>query len=290
VGPERLWWVASALRLQKATTRQATVVAVSDDVLLDGFAFTGFRSFSGDQLQVVGPLSKVHLLAGPNNSGKSNVLAVAQRVLPSLARGGNLEFGLQDVPFGSPTSPGGGFRIAVGVPLDLADVTEIYASKTVTTEAVRAVLAGKSFRRDSDTAIWFEFVLEGNSWAPSPEQLKDGEQARERSPIGPSILSQLSGELTSTRRGGGDAIRVLTRLATDLSITGHIPPVVTISAFRQIGPGSTDTPEEDYNGPGLIDKLAQLQNPTYDRPEDKKEIRAGQQLPQNALRRHRDRH
>jgi hypothetical protein len=152
------------------------------------------------------------------------------------------------------------------------------------------VLAGKSFRRDSDTAIWFEFVLEGNSWAPSPEQLKDGEQARERSPIGPSILSQLSGELTSTRRGGGDAIRVLTRLATDLSITGHIPPVVTISAFRQIGPGSTDTPEEDYNGPGLIDKLAQLQNPTYDRPEDKKEIRAGQQLPQNALRRHRDRH
>ena len=44
------------------------------DVLLTGFGFSGFRSFGSDDLQRIGPMSKVHLLAGPNNSGKSNVV------------------------------------------------------------------------------------------------------------------------------------------------------------------------------------------------------------------------
>jgi len=54
------------------------------NVLLKGFGFAGFRSF-GEEIQRIGPMSKVHLLAGPNNPGKSNVLTFARRVLPQLA-------------------------------------------------------------------------------------------------------------------------------------------------------------------------------------------------------------
>jgi hypothetical protein len=44
-----------------------------DDLLLHGFAFTGYRSFAAPTTPFA-PLSKVNLLAGQNNAGKSNVL------------------------------------------------------------------------------------------------------------------------------------------------------------------------------------------------------------------------
>jgi AAA15 family ATPase/GTPase len=45
--------------------------------LLSGFGFRGYRSFFGD-LQLIDPLEKITLIAGQNNSGKSNVLRVAE--------------------------------------------------------------------------------------------------------------------------------------------------------------------------------------------------------------------
>jgi hypothetical protein len=48
--------------------------------LLPGFAFTGYRSVRSD-LQLIGPLSKVNLVAGQNNAGKSNILRFAHQYL-----------------------------------------------------------------------------------------------------------------------------------------------------------------------------------------------------------------
>src|SRR4051812_41332988 len=44
---------------------------------LSGFGFRGFRSFYGPDIQFLDPLEKVTLIAGQNNSGKSNILRVA---------------------------------------------------------------------------------------------------------------------------------------------------------------------------------------------------------------------
>lgn len=55
-----------------------------DGILLDGLAFSGFRSFPPNQMQRFGPLGKLNVLVGPNNAGKSNVLRVVQRVLLGL--------------------------------------------------------------------------------------------------------------------------------------------------------------------------------------------------------------
>ena len=45
-------------------------------VLINGFTFRGYRSFPSDQPAVLYPLRRVNLIAGQNNTGKSNVLRV----------------------------------------------------------------------------------------------------------------------------------------------------------------------------------------------------------------------
>jgi predicted ATPase len=48
-------------------------------VELVGIALSGYRSFAAGDVQFIAPLNKVNLLAGANNTGKSNVLRFAQR-------------------------------------------------------------------------------------------------------------------------------------------------------------------------------------------------------------------
>lgn len=51
--------------------------------VLHGIAIAGFRSF-GSTLQYFGPLNKLNVLVGSNNSGKSNVVRFLQRVVLSI--------------------------------------------------------------------------------------------------------------------------------------------------------------------------------------------------------------
>ncbi len=43
------------------------------NVLLNGFGFSGYRSF-GDELTKIAPLKKINLIIGQNNVGKSNII------------------------------------------------------------------------------------------------------------------------------------------------------------------------------------------------------------------------
>jgi hypothetical protein len=45
-------------------------------VLIKGFTFRGYRSFPSDASVVLYPLRRVNLIAGQNNTGKSNILRV----------------------------------------------------------------------------------------------------------------------------------------------------------------------------------------------------------------------
>ncbi|TOG86858.1 hypothetical protein CGI91_22245, partial [Vibrio parahaemolyticus] len=42
-------------------------------MLLNGFGFSGYRSF-GDHLTKIAPLKKVNFIIGKNNTGKSNII------------------------------------------------------------------------------------------------------------------------------------------------------------------------------------------------------------------------
>src|ERR1700754_5089822 len=79
---------------------------MTDDVRLHGFSIGGYRSFpADDKPQRIGPLGKVHLLAGPNNSGKSNALRAVQQFLESVAARAGVTFEDFDRPYGEPPAP-----------------------------------------------------------------------------------------------------------------------------------------------------------------------------------------
>ncbi|MCA0253708.1 MAG: hypothetical protein LCH76_15750 [Actinobacteria bacterium] len=76
--------------------------------LMSGLGLSGYRSFAYDHMQYVAPMSKVNLIAGQNNAGKSNLLRFVEG-LPLAVPGTPPTNGLSgslDTPVGS--SPGGG--------------------------------------------------------------------------------------------------------------------------------------------------------------------------------------
>lgn len=236
--------------------------------MLQGFAFTGYRSFGTEALQVVGPMSKVHLLAGPNNSGKSNVLRVAELALPSVGIGGSLVLDDLDVPV-NPHGPAAQ-TLSVALPFLVTDkLRELVEQQLGPNQRgqleslwdLPALLlegAESSFR-------WIRFQLEGDRWNLAKEQV---EALTAQDPSGGGFLRDLSMAVASQSGGerGEDARRVLARLGELAQIRERIPPVSTIGAFRRIEPGELQ--DGELNGPGLIERLAQLQNPSYGRHEE----------------------
>jgi predicted ATPase len=72
--------------------------------LLQGFGIESFRSF-GKGVQFVGPLEKVNIIIGENNSGKSNVARFIKKVTYPLLRSSALSVGANDLPQGAGEAP-----------------------------------------------------------------------------------------------------------------------------------------------------------------------------------------
>lgn len=122
------------------------------DFLL-GLGIGSYRSFYGPGSQLLAPLSRVNLIAGQNNAGKSNLLRFAaflgdRHAPPPLTP--------LDRPFGvAPAEP---LRAALAIPLSDADVAERFASQggrgignvRQLVEALRA----PSFRLTDDDLFW----------------------------------------------------------------------------------------------------------------------------------------
>lgn len=49
-------------------------------MFIDGFGISGYRGF-GSKVQYIGPLNKVNIFIGQNNSGKSNILSFIEKYL-----------------------------------------------------------------------------------------------------------------------------------------------------------------------------------------------------------------
>jgi hypothetical protein len=97
-------------------------VSQDDGILLHGFGFTNYRSFSGE-IQRIGPMSKVHLVAGPNNAGKSNILRVAHSGLAALRTNAWLQLNQADRPV-SGQSPGT-LTMEIPVPVNAAVLADL---------------------------------------------------------------------------------------------------------------------------------------------------------------------
>lgn len=237
------------------------------DVLLEGLGLSGFRSFGDEDLQKVEPLTKVHLLAGPNNSGKSNILTAVARLLPSLRTGAApppLE--AVDIPLGT-TQSEHRLRIAIARTVTPDDFEKVLGSSGSLADELNQILNGETFGRTSRGSRWFEFEVGRDSrgdltrWIGSERQVDDltahAHAAR---------LQALSSGLTGTAGGaqGEDARRILAKVVSGIGIAASLPPVATISAFRQISKRGAAPPDTaSHDGAGLIDRLAELQHPAF---------------------------
>lgn len=216
-----------------------------------GFGLTGFRSFGTKELQFVGPMSKVHLLAGPNNSGKSNVLRVAERVFPSLRGDANLDLSVLDIPLVPEEVGHSELRVSIPYRAAASDFEIAVGAEPF----LRQLLSGSTFGSDGQL-LWFEFQFQASGWRTTDRQVADVATAGSRpTGGGGNILDVLAQRLTTVQGGGvgADAGRIMDRIVAGWQVLQSIPQVASIGPVRQITSGS-----QDYNGSGLIERLQQL--------------------------------
>ncbi len=222
---------------------------------LSGFGFTGFRSFYGEPQRLY-PLTKVNLIAGQNNSGKSNVLRVVQQMEDLVGNG----TGGLDVPQ-VPGPPPFELIVCLG---DQASVhSEFCEAENLTNspviEAARRILADPGFDINGDGRVWMRFTN------PSPNN-RDQSIYKQSTELDQS-KTKLAGFLQNSgrpysddyRRNAIEFLRMLRKLL-------KFPKVQFVEASRRI--------EDTIGETTLVDRLARLQNPDVGRNEDRERFAA----------------
>jgi hypothetical protein len=254
-----------------------------------GFGIAGYRSF-GPEMQYFGPLGKITLLAGPNNSGKSNVLSFVTGHLSSMVQ--KLSSGQSYSLTGLDVSQGvgaGPLRFAVPLPNSPEAVKElagnIWGSRPQSTsnefvQALIFLLRSKPLN-----------PADGLAWIPIDVTRGGGREQKIAVPT--DLLNTLSkidnsGNTdygmnrhlwqvlwtTITGQGRGDiaAHWVPQTMAKLCELCLHAPTTQFVPAYRQID--SSVTSPTDLSGRGLIPRLAELQHPTIDKQSHKEKFRA----------------
>jgi AAA domain, putative AbiEii toxin, Type IV TA system len=236
--------------------------------LLPGFAVTGYRSIYGP-LQVIGPLGKVNLIAGQNNSGKSNLLRYVYYFLG--ARNWTIPAGL-DAPLVPDAAQ---YEFAVARRITDTDIREIASRQNplnpdVVVGHLQAMLATQDLRLTDDDLIWFRYRMQD---APHMARVFDPSMLDAILQSTGMDYSDLSTAFTSQAGGARDN---LARILDLFSPADNVPPVQIIGAFRQITPGAggEDPMTSASTGRGLIQGLQRLQQPTIDQQADKQRFAA----------------
>ncbi|MFJ9594958.1 AAA family ATPase [Streptomyces virginiae] len=219
-------------------------------IILPGFGIAGYRSFGRD-MQYSGHLGPVTLLAGQNNSGKSNFLR-----LLTLASSGRDELTELDRPQGQAA------YCLYAVPFDArARVASITSERNWLPGPSRMI--AELFEHPSichDDLTWITYQINGTI---------DLDQFKEVvSHFGNSKLIQICRDLHFGHVSGADDssgqanMRTIAQAVLPRSPWPGRDSVETIEAFRQILPSHENEPGVgNHEGLGLLPRLQRLQNP-----------------------------
>lgn len=230
-------------------------------VYIEGVAAQCFRGI-GPESQLMGPFAKVNFFVGANNSGKSVVLEL-------IARHVKLHSGKAPVIRDVDIFRGQGsaqFKIGVGISVEMA-VSRL--SQHEAASRFSAYYGQESFANtlqeclekiSEDGLIWISIDQGGTVSLFDPYHLS-------RVTNWPFEIRSLWTAFTR-QTGGGAQQWVKETVNVILSNIVHLPSTVQIiPAKRIIGP--KDEIFEDLSGRGLIDHLASLQNPQWNKREDR---------------------
>ncbi|BCI52898.1 hypothetical protein NIIDNTM18_21760 [Mycolicibacterium litorale] len=223
--------------------------------MLTGFGIRGFRSFHG-QTQYVSPLSDINLIAGQNNSGKSNVL----RVVKELADLRRAEPQGLDAPR-TPNPPPFELAIRLGRRDDvLADMCEKHrVTSSDIIEAARRALAAPAVDIFRDGGVWLLYTVAGSMGGQG--QLNHYQQADQlaRDADGALFANRYIQQRMST--WSSDSRENASEFLRQVEAVLRIPTVRFVEASRRIG--------DQLDGVAIIEKLAALRAPQWEDDEDR---------------------
>ncbi|AGZ39337.1 ATP-dependent nuclease [Actinoplanes friuliensis] len=243
---------------------------------LHGVSIGGYRSFSGEQ-QTLGGLSRINILAGQNNAGKSNII----RFLKGYLRPDAITPDELDLPAGRPR--GSGMTMSLARPIrddDLEAALEPYRQQGSIDAGLRAlkkIFHASAMDRGYDDLVWFDYRL------PDPSSGSWGTWRLGEQQIGQIVSAEFHGygetqlrdaTMSVFHRAGSSADN-LRRLLELFSPLRHLPKFEVVEAFRQIRVDSaTDTAQISTNGENLVRALQRLERPTIDRLSDEDRFEA----------------
>ncbi|MEZ0108347.1 putative ATPase [Catenulispora sp. EB89] len=218
---------------------------MAEDSLVAGFMLGGYRGFFKPQR--ISPLAKFSLIAGLNNSGKSNILAGAERWLPYLSAAADRGVSLDSldrpmVPEGHPIPP-----LVFGIALKVEDPTVSLRnalprnvklqlpppspSPRGSQTTLEKLAFAPALRSGEDELIWFEWELVDSKIVRRPTQITA--LAEHLNAAGcANDLAMLSERYYSVTNPNIESH--ISRFLDSWQASIEVPPVVFIPAIRSI--------------------------------------------------------
>ncbi len=233
------------------------------------FGFGGYRSFA-PKIQRFPTVSKINLLAGPNNSGKSNVLRFIHEQYNAL---------LADT---QGRREGGGSFSELDRHRGQGDGSVLFSLGRDTGDETQAGPKEKRARQDRQCSSYldrvFEVLAQGSSqaWfdfsASTPGARLQFVVSEDLSKaLRPSEWQVLWHTLTGQGHGNLEEHWIPGTLDTLCPKPAPIRCEI-VEAVREIG--ASGSPTDGFSGSGIIDRLAQLQNPEMEKQADKRAFKA----------------
>jgi len=243
-------------------------MSLDDNVFLYGVALANYRGI-GSEEQFIAPFSRFNFFIGPNNVGKSCVLNFIAKHLRSFV----LEYRAGTAPSLDPLDTHIGAThpplFGLGVPRAYVDASiessyPGFLSNFNFAPVLREILDGLA----ENDVLWIKRTFDRQLFQFINQESKVPSFAKTSNAGG---WKDLWGQLT--RRSGGSLVehwipQTLSSLANCLSI--NIPDISLIPAIRQVTEAGFEF--DTWDGQGLIDELARLQNPGFDQREKKKKF------------------
>lgn len=233
-------------------------------VFLNGLAVRFFRGI-GPTTQYIGPFSKLNFFIGQNNAGKSIILGLLSGSLANLMSSGSARLDPVEIYRGGETG-----QIFVGVAREIEVVSSILKNAVEQNKSrmgqyhihnVHESIDDLVQRLSHNGLVWFQ-KRDAQNWIIHPEVDR---QVAKNWPI---EWQKIWTALTQSSQGSPVEHwipQTLERLAQ--MAQPRVPKILLIPAKRQIGvKGESFT---DLSGRGLIDHLASLQNPSFDKQSDR---------------------
>jgi predicted ATP-dependent endonuclease of OLD family len=236
-----------------------------DNIIIESISIAGYRSF-GNKVQNFDKFSKINLLIGKNNFGKSNVLRFICEVFPHLSKGKILKFD----PLDRFRLDNATFKVGISVSLE----RDISGNHSKFNTFIGPYIENNDYYLNQLLEIFLEKArIEGtvDAWFYFDEKLellKDnwGEAFKK---IQNNQLVEIWNRLTG--RSGGSREQhwypeTIDRLKPNFkSVKPQMVPAIRVV-------GAKGSVSEHFSGDGIIERLVKLQNPDVHNQKDRKKF------------------